>query len=338
MAERVLVTGATGFIGSHLIQELVKAGANVTCLVRPTSDISQYEGLGLSFKLGDVLERNSLTGPTSNADVVFHLVAAQESFDPQGYYDLNVGGTRNLVEACAENETPPVFIHVSSISAAGPSPDGELRNEKDPPSPISHYGRSKLASEEVLRAWAHKVPITIIRAPIVFGERDKDVYQMFQWIKYGLHLIIPPRGSCFSLIHAADLSKGLLRAAREGERIDGATALDPSGKGLYYFSYDHHPSYGELGKIVATSLGKSSVRLIRVPPPITWVIATIYEIAARIRRKPNILSFDKARDAFAGSLTCSADKAEKQLGFKPEKTLEQRMRQTAQWYLDNGWL
>ena len=109
MAERVLVTGATGFIGSHLVQELVKTGARVTCLVRPTSDISQYEGLGLSFTQGDILQRDTLTGPTSNADVVFHLVAAQESFDPQGYYDLNVGGTRNLVEACAELDS--VFIN-----------------------------------------------------------------------------------------------------------------------------------------------------------------------------------------------------------------------------------
>ena len=273
MAERVLVTGATGFIGSHLVRELVKAGASVTCLVRPTSDISQYKDLNLSFTQGDILQRDTLTDPTSNADVVFHLVAAQESFDPQDYYNLNVGGTRNLVEACAEQDSPPVFIHVSSLAAAGPSPDGEPRNEKDPPSPISHYGRSKLAGEEVLRAWAHKVPITIIRPPMVFGERDKDMYQMFQWIKYGLHLIPTPRGSCYSLIHAADLSNGLLRAARDGERIDGATALDPSGKGLYYFAYKHHPSYGELGKIIARSLGRSTVRLIRVPPPLTWVIA-----------------------------------------------------------------
>lgn len=338
MAERVLVTGATGFIGSHLVQELVKTGASVTCLVRPTSDISPLEAFNLSFALGDIKDRDSLTDPTSNADVVFHLAAALDSFDPQDYYNLNVGGTRNLVEACAEHDSPPVFIHVSSLAAAGPSRAEQPRTERDPPSPISHYGRSKLASEEILRAWAHKVPITIIRPPIVFGERDKDVYQMFQWIKYGLHLIPTPRGSCYSLIHAADLSKGLLRAAREGERIDGASALDPSGRGLYYFAYDQHPSYGELGKIIATSLGRSTVRLIRVPPPLTWMIATIYEIGARIRRKPSIVSFDKARDGFAGSWTCTGDKAEKQLGFKSEKTLEQRMRQTAQWYLDNGWL
>jgi nucleoside-diphosphate-sugar epimerase len=173
---------------------------------------------------------------------------------------------------------------------------------------------------------------------MVFGERDKDVFQMFQWIKFGLHLIPTPRGSCYSLIHAADLSKGLIRAAQEGERIDGATTHDPSGVGLYYLAYDQHPSYDELGKIIASSLGRSTVRLIRVPPPLTWVIATIYEIGARIRRKPSIVNFDKARDGFAGSWACTGDKAKEQLGFKPEFTLEQRMHQTAQWYLDNGWL
>jgi nucleoside-diphosphate-sugar epimerase len=338
LAERALVTGATGFIGYHLVRELARSGANVTCLVRSTSDTKAIEPFDPQFVLGDILQKDGLSDATSNVDVVFHLAAAQESFSPQGYYDLNVGGTRNLVEACARHESPPIFVYVSSIAAAGPALTGDLLNEKDAPSPISHYGKSKLAAEEVVRAWAHEVPTTIVRPPIVFGERDKDVFQVAQYIKYGIHLVLPPRDSRYSLIHASDLSNGLVSAAYKGERLDHDKPIDPSGKGLYYIADDVHLNWGELGKLISEALGRKSVRLIRVPKALTWSIASIYELGARIRGRPGIASFDKVRDAFAGSMVCSANKAEKQLGFKPEKNLRDRMHQTAQWYLDNGWL
>jgi nucleoside-diphosphate-sugar epimerase len=338
LAERALVTGATGFIGYHLVRELARSGTNVTCLVRSSSDTKAIEPFNPRFVLGDILQEDGLSEATSNVDVVFHLAAAQESFNPQGYYDLNVGGTRNLVEACARHESPPIFVYVSSLAAAGPASSGNLLTERDAPSPISHYGKSKLAAEEVVRAWADELPATIVRPPIVFGERDKDVFQMFQYIKYGIHLVLPPRGSRYSLIHASDLSKGLVSAADKGERLDHDKPIDPSGQGVYYFAYDQHPSYEELGEIISESLGRKSVRLIRVPRLLTLSFALVYELGARIRGKPGIVSFDKARDGLAGSLTCSAKKAEEQIGFKPETNLNDRMRQTALWYLDNGWL
>ncbi|MEE9508819.1 MAG: NAD-dependent epimerase/dehydratase family protein [Anaerolineales bacterium] len=338
MAERALVTGATGFIGYHLVRELARSGANVTCLVRSTSDTEAIEPFNPQFVLGDILQEESLVEATSNADVVFHLAAAQESFKPQDYYDLNVGGTRNLVEACARHESPPIFVYVSSLAAAGPTSSGNLLTERDAPSPFSHYGKSKLAAEEVVRAWAHEVPITIVRPPIVFGEYDKDVFQVFQYIKYGIHLVLPPRETRYSLIHASDLSQGLIDVAREGERLEHEKSMDPSGKGLYYLADDVHTSWGELGELISESLGRKSVRLIRVPRLLTLSFALVYELGARIRGTPGIVSFDKARDAFAGSWVCSAEKATKQLGFKPEVSLKDRMHQTAQWYLDNGWL
>jgi nucleoside-diphosphate-sugar epimerase len=338
LAEQVLVTGATGFIGYHLVKELTKSGASVTCLTRSTSITTPIEPFNPSFVTGNVLQRDSLLEPTSTVDIVIHLVGAQESFNPQDYYDLNVGGTRNLIEACASQETPPIFVYVSSIAVASPLPSGDLLTERDAPSPISHYGKSKLAAEEIVRAWAHEVPTTIVRSPIVFGEHDKDVFQVFQTIKYGIHLVLPPRESRYSLIHASDLARGLVDAAREGERLDHEKNMDPSGKGLYYLAEDVHPNWGELGKLISEALGRKSVLLLRIPKALTWGVAFIYELGARIRGKPGIVSFDKVRDAFAGSLVCSAQKARMQLGFKPEKSLQDRMRQTAKWYLDNGWL
>lgn len=338
MTERVLVTGATGFIGFHLVRELTLSGASVTCLIRPTSDTKTIGNFSPAFATGDVLQKDSLLEPTSQADVVIHLVGAQESFHPQDYYDMNVGGTRNLVEACANSDSPPIFIYVSSLTAAGPSPRGDLLNERDPPSPISHYGRSKLAAEEVVRDWAHEVPATIVRPPMVFGEHDVDIYQMFQAIKLGLHPILPPKESRYTIIHASDLALGLISVAREGERIDAGTPTDPTGKGIYYLGTDSHPTYRELGELILAGLGRERVLMFQVPRSLTWILASVYEFGSRIRRKPSIVSFDKARDAFAGSWVCSTEKAVMQLGFQPSVSIEARMHQTAQWYLDNGWL
>ena len=338
MSERVLVTGATGFIGYHLVEELTKSGASVTCLIRSTSSTKSIEHFSPAFLYGDVLQKDTLIEPTSNTDVVIHLAGAQESFNPQDYYDMNVGGTRNLVEACAASNSPPVFVYVSSLTAAGPSPGGELLIEEDTPSPISHYGRSKLAAEEVVRAWADKIPSTIVRPSMVFGERDVDVFQMFQAINLGLHPILTPKGSRYTLIHASDLAQGLISAAREGERLDPNKSMDPTGRGIYFLGTDSHPTYSELGTIISEGLGRNRVLLFQVPRAVTWIIAAIYEVVSRIRGKPSIVTFDKVRDAFAGSWVCSSEKAVTQLGFKPSKSIEQHMRQTAQWYLDNGWL
>lgn len=338
MAERALVTGATGFIGYHLVGELATSGARVRCLTRASSDISAIDVYNPDFVVGDILNPDSLDEAISEVDFVFHLAAAQESFHPQDYYDLNVAGTRNLLEACARQSKPPVFTYVSSLSAVGPSTTGELLSEVDPPSPISHYGRSKLAAEEVVRAWADEIPSSIVRPPMAFGERDVDVYQMFQTIKFGVHPILPPKEYRYTIIHAADLSQGLIAVAKHGERLDPDAPTDPTGKGVYYIGTDSHPTYRELGRMISNSLNRKRVLMFQVPRAITWTIASFYELGARIRGKPSIVSFDKARDAFAGSWICSSNKAEQQLGFKSLKTVEERMRQTAEWYLENGWL
>lgn len=338
MAERVLVTGATGFIGYHLVKELTKAGASVTCLVRSTSDTSSLSDFNPAYVQGDILQRESLTEPTSQVDLVIHLAAAQESFSPQNYYDTNVGGTRNLIEASVQHNPPPTFVYVSSLTAAGPASRGDILTEGDPPSPTSHYGRSKLAAEEVVRAWANSLPASIVRPPMVFGEYDVDMFQMFQAINLGLHPILPPKDFRYTVIHASDLACGLIAVAKDGERLEADAPIDPFGRGVYYIGANQHLTYRELGSLISDGLGRKRVLMFQVPRAITWIIAFVFEVGARVRRKPNIVTFDKARDAFAGSWVCSSKKAEQQLGFKTQKSIEERMRQTANWYLEEGWL
>jgi nucleoside-diphosphate-sugar epimerase len=338
LTERVLVTGATGFIGHHLVQALLQAGYEVRCLVRPTSDTSKLGGLEVSFTQGDVTRKESLGNALSDINTVFHLAGSTAAFKPEIHFLVNTVGTENLIQACTESETPKRLVLVSSSAAVGPSPGDRPMTEEDPPSPVSHYGRSKLAGEQAARRWAGALPITVVRPPIVFGEYDREVFRMFDLVAHGWHLVPGLRKKYFSLIHAADLAKALILAARKGEVLPPPNEFSgESGQGIYFIADSFAPSYAELGLLIAEALGRK-VMVVPIPGLVTWGVALVNEILARIRRQPSILNFDKAREGLAGSWVYSPQKAEEQLGFKPDATIRERIYQTGRWYQEQGWL
>src|SRR5262245_13733823 len=188
---RVLVTGASGFIGRQFVDVLCKRGDEVACLVRPTSKVEPLTKLGARLVVGDVVEPASLPAAVADVDVVYHLAGQNKANTLAQYCTVNKDGVRNVIAACAERTTPPVVIVLASLSAAGPMKESRLRTEDDPPEPISHYGRSKRAGELAAEALADKVPITILRPPVVFGPGDVAGLPLYRGIhKFGLHLLM----------------------------------------------------------------------------------------------------------------------------------------------------
>ena len=335
MNDRVLVTGATGFIGPHLVNALIEQGDQVTCLVRPTSDISRLPTAQLSLQIGDITDPSTLQPALAGVGVVYHLTAALTAKSAQGFHLVNEGGTRSLAEACTRSSLLPTLVVLSSLAAAGPNPGDRPRSEQDPSVPISNYGRSKLAGERAARAFGGSIPLTIVRAPIVFGEWDRDVFKMFRLVKLGVHLVPVAPNQRYSLIHAAELAHLLIQAAATGERAEPGS----EASGLYYAAYDEQLTYSELGILLAEALGRRRVRTLPVPRPLTWAVAAGFELASRLTgRPPDIINFDKAREGFAGSWSCSPGKAQQQLGFAPAQPLKSRLRQTAEWYRAQHWL
>ena len=335
MNDRVLVTGATGFIGHHLIHALLEKGDQVVCLVRPTSDPSRLPTEQVALAIGDLTDPASLQSALAGVSVVYHLAGALTAKSRAAFNSVNEAGVRNLAEACARAGSPPTLLVLSSLAAAGPNPDDQPRNEQDPDGPVSNYGRSKLAGEQAARASSGRFPLTIVRAPIVFGEWDRDVFKMFRLVKFGIHLIPVRTHQRYSLIHAADLANLLIHAAARGERaVVGSVA-----SGLYYTGYDEHLTYHELGGQLATALGRRRVFNLRIPRFLTWTAAAGFELVARLTgRPPSIINLDKAREGFAGSWSCSPAKAQQQLGFRPSQPLPVRLRQTVEWYRALGWI
>lgn len=335
---RVLVTGGTGFIGRHLVQTLVQQGHTVRCLVRPSSQVQPLAELGVELVTADLMDDSRLKDAVRGTETVYHLAGLVRALRPREFYEVNQQGTARLAQVCARQTTPPRLILVSSVAAAGPVPRGRLRVESDPPAPVSHYGRSKLAGERAAAEFSVDIPLTIVRPGIVFGPWDRNLLRILKAIR---QLNFHPTPGFFppalSYIHVEDLVALLLRVDQRGARVP-ANPNEQPGHGYYFAVAPEYPSYAELGRLVRPMLGRRWAPVLPVASPIAWCVAGIHECLSRLRGRADELSLDKMREALVPSWACSGEAARKELGFVPARSLVERLGETIAWYRQQGWL
>jgi dihydroflavonol-4-reductase len=337
---KVLVTGASGFIGSHLVTHLVARGDEVTCLVRRTSQVEHLARLGVRLVYGDVTDAEGLSAAVAGQEIVYHLAGLTLALNGRRFFRVNRDGTRNIAHACALQSDPPVLLMLSSLAAVGPASGGRPKIESDPPLPVSTYGQSKLGGEREAQLYADRVPTTIVRPPIVLGEGDHLGLPMFKSIsRIGLHLVPGLSRNSFSLIHADDLGELIILAAERGKRLPtpGGNGSE-HGQGYYHAACERDVFYFELGEIIGKALGRNKVFCLPVPKPVIWAASACVEGASQLLRKPFFMHIDKTREATAGSWTCSPQRAMEELGFSVKAPIAERLRQTAEWYRNAGWL
>ena len=343
---RVLVTGASGFIGVHLVEALRRRGDEVTCLVRPTSRRARLEPLGVRFVCGDVTDAPSLAAALDECDpqVVYHLAGLTRALRVARLMQVNAEGVCHLAGACARRAAPPTLLVVSSLAAAGPAPAGRPRTEADTPEPVSAYGRSKLAGEQAARRFAHHLPTTIVRPPIVFGPGDRDVWHLFRLVqRLGLLIVPGPADFSLALIHVTDLVEALVLAAERGERVPAesrghSAGAATAGCGCYFVAGEQAPTLAQFAGLLAEAVGRRRVRTLHLPRCLARLAGVAGDAGGWLRRRPLTLGSDKIAEALAGSWLCATDKGRRQLGFAGDTPLAQRLRETAQWYRQHGWL
>jgi len=325
---RVLVTGGNGFIGSHLVECLIRQGKEVRCLVRKTSRLTWIEQLPMQWVYGDVSDADSLRSIVQNVDYVYHLGGIVRARSEEEFNRVNFEGTKNLLEACRRfNPHLQRFVLVSSQAAAGPSPDGAPLTEDVPPHPISAYGRSKMKAETAVMHWGEFFPYTIIRPPSVYGRRDDDIFVIFKAVNYRVKPLIGWRNKKISLVHVDDLIRGICVAA---ESVRGENEV---------FSIANPEAYDwlDIMNAISRSLGTKAVT-VRIPETLLSFMAVLSEKLARLRHTDAVFNSDKANEMKQHYWLISSDKAARLLGFVTHIDLEQGLKDTAHWYKDQGWL
>jgi dihydroflavonol-4-reductase len=325
---KALVTGANGFVGSHLVEGLLSKGYQVICLVRKTSNLRWLSGLNVEYVNADISEKGSLKNVLEDIDFVFHVAGLTKAKSKEEYFKANYEGTKNLLEACVK-DNPQIkrFVYISSQAAVGPGKDDRSLDETAPCNPITDYGKSKLEGEKIVLEYSSKLPVTIIRPPAVYGPRDSDILSFFKVTNYGFKTFFGKGESYLSLCYIEDLINGIILAA-ESPKATGQ---------IYFIADDQIYSWKEAFRIVAKVLNKKTITL-RIPKVFLYAIAFVLENVARLLGKPTVINMQKVREITQKYWLCDVSKAKKELGFSPKYSLEEGAKKTVRWYKEKGWL
>ncbi|HEY6953330.1 MAG TPA: NAD-dependent epimerase/dehydratase family protein [Bacteroidota bacterium] len=322
------VTGGTGFIGSHTVEQLINQGIHVRCLVRPNrKNLEWISGLPVETVTGDLLAPGTIADAVRDADYIIHIAGVTRAKRRKDFFDGNVVATRNLLEACAKATGLKKFCFLSSLTATGPSPNGVPVDEDTACNPISAYGRSKLDAERSCLSPGKPFPVVILRPPTVYGPRDKDVLEVFRAAKMGIQPNVGSTNKTLSLIYGPDLAEVIVKATLT-DKTDGKTYFvsDPA-------IYEQARMFGIVGDLV----GSKSIR-IKLPPFLVYSAAALVEALSYFGPRPALLSRDKARDMAQDHWVCNPQRIKQDIAFETRTNAEMGLKATYEWYKEKKWI
>jgi len=326
MGERVLVTGATGFIGSHLVDDLLSKGYEVDALVREGSDLRWLRGKNVGLIRGDLVGEDRLP-PFDGFDYIYHLGGATRALRGRDFYLINQKGTERLVQAARNIQGLKRFIYMSSQAAAGPSTDERPRTERDTPCPVSAYGESKLHGEEAVLNSRDRFHVSILRPCAVYGPRDPYMLELFKIISRGYVPLVGNGPMYFSFCYVKDLVQALLLSLQQ----------DYSSGEIFFIADGETYSLDFFSELVSSELDVR-LRKIHIPVWAAWLYSTAADAWGFVRRRPAYFHRSKYLEAVQRNWVCDIDNAKNKLGFHPGVQLDAGIRITLQWYREIGWL
>ncbi|MBO6620362.1 MAG: NAD(P)-dependent oxidoreductase [Balneola sp.] len=323
---KAFITGATGFIGSHLADRLIadEKFTEVRCLVRSTD--KWLEGKDFIRVKGDLNDFNALAKGIKGADVVFHLAAIVKASNQKEFTRANVDPTEDIIRIAQKNGVKNLVM-LSSLAAAGPS-QGTPVDENKILTPVSMYGRSKRDMETTIHQLAEKNDsIKIIRPPAVYGPREDQIFTYFSTFQKGLSTIVGdgnhPR---LSMVYVDDLINGILQASQKMDH----------GVHTYFITAAETYNWNQIHSVTQTVIGKKAFKL-KLKPALVKKIGSVIENLASLIGKYPVVNKEKANELVL-EWTCSSKKAEKELGYNPQVSLEEGISRTIHWYKKHNWL
>jgi len=321
---KVLITGASGFIGSRLRDALLERGVDVVALRRPGSPAAK-RGRSVEGRYDDAEGLEALL-KEEQPDTIFHVAGVTKGVSYADFQRGNVMPTQNLANAAAK-VLPALerFVMVSSLAAYGPAAANAPVRESDPRRPVEHYGRSKLEAEEVLESVAG-LRTTIVRPSGVFGPGDADYFQLFLSAHRGWNVYFGNEGRQFSAVYVDDCVRAILMAAESDKTV---------GRG-YFLTDGVTTTWGEFQERVIQHTPRK-VRTLRLPEAIVTLAAHGGELMTRLDGKARLLNRQKAIMSAQDAWTCMGDAAKEDFGFEAEVDQDEGVKRTAAWYREQGW-
>lgn len=326
---KVLVTGGTGFVGSHLVEALLARNYEVTCLVRPASNRRWLERLPIKYIQGDLADKSFLKEAIKGFDYIFHIAGLIKAYSYESYNRVNAQLTKDLIEAVAESN-PGVrrFLHLSSLAVTGPAGDIAGVDEDAACKPITDYGRTKLKGEEALKPYFDRVRITILRPPPVFGPRDDGLLIYFKAVSWRL----VPRfyaGRYVSMVYVRDLVDAIIKSTENNVAI-----------GNTYFIANQNPyAINYLSQLIKEGTIKSKISCpVWLPDVLIKGLATVSEGLSYISGRPSIFNTQKALELTQNYWVCRTDKAKRDFQWQATTPISDGIAETVKWYQEHRWI
>lgn len=317
--KKIAITGANGFLGSHITELLVEEGYNVKAVIRKSSNLQWIKHLPVNFGYADVTEKESLEKNFEKIDVVIHNAGLVKTKHPEEYFRINTQGTENVVKACVAKKVKKL-IYISSQAASGPSSPNRERKEEDPAQPKSLYGKSKLEAEKVLLKYRNKIDIVILRPSAIYGPRDTEMLALFKTYVKGFK-IYPGKGKLYlSLVYVKDVAN-MVKLVIENKVSSGEIFFISDGV-VYNLDY----IYKVMEEITLKKAVPLTIPLFALPLLTSLFFAN------------SAMTYDKIQDLKYRYWIVSIEKAQKILKFQPQYTLKKGLRETIKWYERKGWI
>jgi nucleoside-diphosphate-sugar epimerase len=305
----IALTGATGFLGKHIIEQYVNAGFKINALTRNSKTNTDQ----ITWIEGDLDDSEALNNLCKNANIVIHCAGLTKALNRNAFFDVNLGGTKNLLKVAKSNEVDR-FILISSLAAREPQ--------------ISNYGASKNAAEGALKSGKWPFRWTIIRPPAIYGPHDMEILKIFKSSKFGF---LPAPGSTknrFSMIHVADLAEAIRKLPDTGYNND-IVELDDGKAGGYRLQ--------DISEAVFKIDGKRP-RIVPVPFPVLAFLGIFSDLFAQISRKPSMITLSSAYHLSHPDWAIKNSRRPVIPDYSPRFSLEAGLQNTLEWYRQNGHL
>lgn len=326
---KVLLTGASGFVGSHILDSLLARGIATAVLLRPASNrrfieqhLSQVE-----VRLGSINDLSSLREAMHDATHVIHCAGCTKALRVAQFYEVNHVGARNVVETVNDRRDQiQRLVHISSLAVAGPASPEKPAREDDPPQPVSEYGKSKLAGEREVRQNC-RIGFVVLRPPAVYGPRDDQFLSLFKAVKFQFLPTFDGGRQALSLVFVKDLAEAAV-----------TSLTDPAAGGQTFFvASPEIVTARELAEQIAAQM---NVRTLPLPLPsaILWSVCAIQELLSRLTGKASVVNLDKYVELRSPAWVCDPSKMRRELSIECSMNLHKGIAETLAWYRQQGWL